>query len=213
MTESEWMNCPDTEAMHDWLGDGLGLRKLILYGCGCWRHAWGHRAGTEGLKIVQDIESFADGNVGLKRLRKVMPALRQAWYGPRDPGVSERDMHRDSTLEAAGLAESLLGPWWRSGIRSQTRQFLPSGAVRAALLREVVGNPFRKRTLTESWLTSAVRVMAEVIYAEQAFRDAPILADALEDAGCDDADILTHLRGPGHHTRGCWALDRILEKE
>ena len=40
-----------------------------------------------------------------------------------------------------------------------------------------------------------------------------VLADALEEAGCDNADLLSHLRGPGPHVRGCWALDLLLGKE
>ena len=39
-----------------------------------------------------------------------------------------------------------------------------------------------------------------------------VLADALEEAGCDQADLLTHLRGPGPHVRGCWVVDLILGK-
>ena len=35
----------------------------------------------------------------------------------------------------------------------------------------------------------------------------------LEDAGCTDANVLSHLRGPGPHARGCWVVDRILGKE
>jgi hypothetical protein len=56
---------------------------------------------------------------------------------------------------------------------------------------------------------SAVRV-AEVIYAERRFEYLPVLADALEEAGCGDAEVLGHLRGPGPHVRGCWALDLVL---
>ena len=44
-------------------------------------------------------------------------------------------------------------------------------------------------------------------------RRLPILADALEDAGCGDVDILAHLRGPGPHVRGCWAVDPLLGRE
>ena len=51
-----------------------------------------------------------------------------------------------------------------------------------------------------------------MIYQERAFERLPILADALEEAGCDDPDILSHLRGPGPHVRGCWALDLVLGK-
>jgi len=56
-------------------------------------------------------------------------------------------------------------------------------------------------------------MIAESIYREGDFAKAPILADALEDAGCDNADILNHSRQPGEHVRGCWVIDSILGKE
>ena len=54
---------------------------------------------------------------------------------------------------------------------------------------------------------------ARGIYDEEAFDRMPILADALEEAGCTDEAILNHLRSPGPHVRGCWALDLVLGKE
>jgi hypothetical protein len=39
-----------------------------------------------------------------------------------------------------------------------------------------------------------------------------VLADALEEAGCDNAELLGHLRAPGVHVRGCWGLDLVLGK-
>ena len=54
--------------------------------------------------------------------------------------------------------------------------------------------------------------LAASVYEEQAFDRLPILADALEEAGCDDAELLAHLRGPGPHARGCWPLDTLLGK-
>lgn len=68
-------------------------------------------------------------------------------------------------------------------------------------------------TLDRTRLTSTVVALAEGIYQDRAFDRLPILADALEDAGCDDTDILTHLRGEGPHVRGCWAVDLVLGKE
>jgi hypothetical protein len=52
--------------------------------------------------------------------------------------------------------------------------------------------------------------VAEAVYAERAFERLPVLADALEDAGCNEAEILRHLRGPGQHARGCFVLDSLL---
>jgi hypothetical protein len=81
------------------------------------------------------------------------------------------------------------------------------------LLREVFGNPFRRATVDAAWRTPDVRLLAEGIYAERAFDRMPILADALQDAGCDNDDILNHCRGSGPHVRGCWVVDLVLGKK
>jgi hypothetical protein len=62
------------------------------------------------------------------------------------------------------------------------------------------------------WNDSLVVRMAEAINEQRRFEDMPILADSLEDAGCDNADILAHCRGSGPHVRGCWVLDLLLGK-
>jgi hypothetical protein len=54
--------------------------------------------------------------------------------------------------------------------------------------------------------------MARKMYDSRDFSDMPVLADALEEAGCQDADILVHLRGPEPHVRGCWVVDLLLGK-
>jgi hypothetical protein len=76
--------------------------------------------------------------------------------------------------------------------------------------------PFRPVALDPAWLTwqgGPIPKLAQATYQERAFDRLPILADALEESGCDNADLLSHLRGPGPHARGCWALDLILGKE
>ncbi|MBX9584052.1 MAG: hypothetical protein K2X87_27445 [Gemmataceae bacterium] len=81
-----------------------------------------------------------------------------------------------------------------------------------ALLRDGIGNPFRPVAIDPDWLTSTVVALAAGIYADRAFDRPPVLADALEDAGCGHADILAHCRGDGPHARGCWVVDMILGK-
>jgi hypothetical protein len=81
------------------------------------------------------------------------------------------------------------------------------------LLREIVGNPFRPVIFDPSWRTPTINALAQAAYDDRTFDRLPILADALEDAGCADPDILGHLRGPGPHVRGCWAVDLILGKQ
>ena len=82
----------------------------------------------------------------------------------------------------------------------------------ANLLRCIVGNPFRPIAFDPAWLTSTVRTLAEGVYYRRASAPLPVLADALQDAGCEQPDILDHLRGPGPHVRGCWVVDLILGK-
>ncbi len=80
------------------------------------------------------------------------------------------------------------------------------------LLRDVIGNPFRPPALDPRRLTSVAVDLARAVYDERAFDRLPILADALEDAGCDDADVLAHCRGGGPHVRGYWVVDLVLGK-
>ena len=85
------------------------------------------------------------------------------------------------------------------------------------ILREVFGNPFRPVALDPGWRTISVLALAKAAYEERSLpvgtldpARLAVLADALEDAGCNNADILAHLRSPESHVRGCWAVDLLL---
>ena len=87
------------------------------------------------------------------------------------------------------------------------------------LLKELFANPFRPRSVDAAWLTPTVVQVARGAYEDRQLpagtldiASLAVLADALEDAGCSDPDILGHLRGPGPHVRGCWVVDLILAK-
>jgi hypothetical protein len=93
----------------------------------------------------------------------------------------------------------------------------------SSILQDIFGNPFRPVALDPAWLTwhdATIPQLAQALYDD---RDLPsghldphrlaVLADALEDAGCDDHDILAHCRGPGPHVRGCWVIDTLLGKQ
>ena len=85
-------------------------------------------------------------------------------------------------------------------------------AAQLDLLRDVFGNPFRQVGFNPTWRTEAVVRLASGMYESRDFVPTPVLADALEDAGCTDPDILAHCRGSGPHARGCWVVDLVLEK-
>jgi hypothetical protein len=85
-----------------------------------------------------------------------------------------------------------------------------------ALIHDLFGNPFRPVAFDPTWLTwnDGVAVkLAQAVYDDHAFDRLPILADALEEAGCGNTDILDHCRQPRVHVRGCWLVDLLLGKE
>jgi hypothetical protein len=104
-------------------------------------------------------------------------------------------------VREARVTEAREDAWWSA------RQ------EQAELLRCIVGNPFRLDTLPLSWRTQETVALAQDIFDRRQFEELPILADALEEVGCTDPEILSHLRGPGPHVRGCWVLDLLLGKE
>jgi hypothetical protein len=97
------------------------------------------------------------------------------------------------------------GRVWEYGSAS-VRPVLPP------LVRDIFGNPFRRVRVVPRWLTSPVSDLARTMYDTRDFGAMPILADALEEAGCDNPDVLAHCRGDGPHVRGCWVVDLILGK-
>jgi hypothetical protein len=88
--------------------------------------------------------------------------------------------------------------------------------ILADLLRDLFGPlPFRPVAVDPAWLAwngGTIPALARAVYDEHAFDRLPVLADALEEAGSASPDLLDHLRGPGPHVRGCWAVDLILGK-
>ena len=81
------------------------------------------------------------------------------------------------------------------------------------LVNDIFGNPFRPIVADLLWLTPTVQSIAASIYQDRAFDRLPILADALEEAGCTNADVLLHCRKPAEHVRGCWVVDLVLGKK
>jgi hypothetical protein len=183
MTEGEWLECTDSMSMLRFLRFKFGVRKLRLFTVACYRRKW-HRLDDQTRKAVEFAEQLAYDREGV-----VARGLRAA------------KMDADAAAHAAMCAMSSAQP----GCAAQT-----------ALLREVFGNPFRPVAVDPYWLAwndGTVVRLAQVVYEERAFDRLPILADALEEAGCDNTDILSHCRQPGEHVRGCWALDLLLGKQ
>ena len=84
--------------------------------------------------------------------------------------------------------------------------------VLASIVRCLIPDPARTIHIEERWQSATVLSLATGIYEEKAFDRMPILADALQDAGCDNEEILNHCRQPGVHSRGCYVVDLLLGK-
>jgi hypothetical protein len=95
--------------------------------------------------------------------------------------------------------------------------------AQSEVLRDILGNPFRPAAVDPSWLTwrdGTIPKLAQAAYDERQLPAGTldlarlaVLADALEEAGCTDEEMLGHLHGPGPHVRGCWVLDWLLGRE
>jgi hypothetical protein len=214
MTEEEWLQATSPHAMLTFLGDKAGLRKLRLFACGCCRQIW-HLLRDERTQMAVEVaERFADGRATAKERAKA--DRDNAWVWTENEG-SLRDYRLATAVGwCISVGNRRDGP--RTPVILQLSLFLNDAlpfAAQAAIFRDIFGNPFRPVAIDPAWLTwheSTIPRMAQAIYNERAFDHLPILADALEEAGCNDAELLGHLRGNGPHTKGCWAVDAILGK-
>jgi hypothetical protein len=235
MTEAEWLASTDPQPLLGHLQESKenrsrsDRRKLRLFGCGCGRRVLRMMSGR-GRRWLIVSERFADQSVDREQRRKI----RTEDIGTVDGLRTEHqaDMAAWFTLGsnvmiAAGTAAQCAAraiemEAWHQGTVYTTATF-DERMNQVVLLRDIFGNPYRPVALDPALLTwhdATIPKLAEAIYDD---RELPsghfdntrlaVLADALEDAGCDDHDILAHCRGPGPHVRGCWVVDLLLGKQ
>jgi hypothetical protein len=226
MTESEWLACTDPREMLAAL-HAAGLlpeRKARLFAAACCRRIWPPLEEGPARRAIEVAERYADGRAEEGELAGAVSDADATPGGTSLPEGSVGQAVRSAIfLDASSAAYyAAFGACCRGG----GGQFVALlGAVaaeqgtQAGLLRDLCGNPFRLVTLSLACLTPQVVALAQAAYDQ---REVPagtldlarlaVLADALEDAGCTAEDILDHLRGPGPHVRGCWALDLLLGK-
>lgn len=131
-------------------------------------------------------------------------------------GMSLPTDDRDFLRMAALRAEEEVRRIRHFGFPQRDSRFLLEDQVRADLVREIIGNPFASSTLDPNWLRcndGVVERLAREIDEQGRYQEMPILADALEDAGCTREDLLIHCRSQKEHVRGCWVLDFLLGRE
>jgi hypothetical protein len=167
-------------------------------------------------------EAFADGQTTQEELAAALMQAQAVIQG--DVGSTRTNARRgaawcaNTTMDALGIARSVA--WGAAYARPRAK-----GAERIAqahLLRDVFDNPFQPVSIPSDWLTSSKHTVVKLAQAAYAERNLPsglldsarlaVLADALEEVGCPEVNIVAHCRIPGTHVRGCWAVDSILAK-
>jgi hypothetical protein len=220
VTESKWLATRDPTAMLRFLRDRASDRKLRLFACADLRYTYRDQdspyARTEVAAALRLAERWADEGAcptpTLDDLR-ACAAVR----GPADEAEATAILMNKYALLPAGRRAAA-----GTVRQASSRGHFPCPDQRkqqARLLRDVFGNPFRPAAVCPAWLNPTVTALARSAYDERPSFEGTldparlaVLSDALEEAGCDDGGMLGHLRSPGPHVRGCWALDLILGK-
>jgi hypothetical protein len=213
MTEEEWMKCVRPRAMLDLLGRGASRRKLRLFAVACCRRIWGH-LDDACRGAVEAAERYAD------RLCPDRERVEARHRAARSAGSGLAYFAREAAYWASCSTQDV--PWGAGAVADSVTavgksQHTAEEVAQAALVRELFGSPFRTTALSACCRGPLLQSLAAAGYEERSLPDgalgaAPlaVLADALEEAGCGDETVLGHLRGPGPHVRGCWALDEVL---
>jgi hypothetical protein len=217
MTGEQWLGCPGPILMLEYLresGVPAEDRKLRLFAAACCRRVW-HLLDADARAAVETSERFADGLADEAELRPavwanrcpnsdVRPAVDSAAVGAWWPAVA---LLAGLGGPPPGPASAAADPTAPAPDRAAQEQ------AQADLLRCVFGpRPVGRRAVEVSWRTATVLAFARHVYDARDSGGLPVLADALEEAGCDDRELLAHLRGGGPHCRGCFVLDALLGK-
>jgi hypothetical protein len=221
MTRADWLTCGDPAAMLHFLRDRASDRKLRLFAVAWGRDVWRLLPDERSRDAVLTAERYADGAATVADLvaahRGAADAVREIPLAAgRRTGVTRRQADRNwATKAAAEVACCAADPAWDVRAAASAAGWT-GGATRYALsnhLRDLF-NPFRPAPFDPAWRTSTARAMGAYAYESGDLSALPILADALQDAGCEDAEVLAHCRdATSPHCRGCWVVDCVLGRE
>ena len=224
MTEQDWLT---TTHPYDLTHHKAcrSARKRRLFSCAIARHVLFLIPDDRYQQAIDFAERYADGAATEEEMRATRRRMNKI-YGQRQfgepgnyaTGAIMATLDKEAVLtvhgwESAASAQAALArPDWDRGRDAEM-------AVACAYARDVFANPFRPLTLDRAWLTTSVLALAQTAYEERQLpagtldpTSLAILADALQEAGCDHQHILTHCRQPTPHVRGCWMLDLLLGK-
>jgi hypothetical protein len=200
-------------------------RKRRLFGCACCRHIWHLVPDERSREALLVAERFADGLAGEIELKTAGQEARIA-YEQYMGGLREQYV---ATVACSGVVMKNVGHVVNAmhiaalAVRMVCGSWDAERAFQCSLILDLFGNTFRPSLplppAVLAWHDAVVVRLAQAAYDERHLPSGTldnsrlaVLADALEEGGCTDADILGHLRGPGPHVRGCWSVDLCLGK-
>jgi hypothetical protein len=202
MTEAVWTQGEDPRRMMRYLLRHPPLRptsrKAALLGAACARLVWGSIDSDKVRELVECQERCADDLAWLDRYNALSREIVAGRGVPQHPASAII-----SACPALSIIEAAL----------RVPDITPGSVCR--VIRDLFGNPFRQPDINPLWLRAGdgtVRKLAQGIYDEACFDRLPIVADALEEVGCDDQALIRHCRSVDRHFRGCWAIDALLGK-
>jgi hypothetical protein len=227
MTEAEWLASQNIDPLLTFADGLLSARQSQLFALACCRRIWHFITDERSRHAVETSELCVEGLCSQSEQERVAQTASQAFLDTMSSPVTHNaafaafcslDVKALYRRQAHGAA--LQAAMWSAGNvldrSDESAVFAARDAERAAqshLLRDIFGNPFRPVAFSPAWRTDTVVALARQMYESRDFSAMPILADALQDAGCDNEEVLSHCRGPGPHVRGCWVVDLVLGKE
>jgi hypothetical protein len=240
MDEAEWLACDEPRELLAALRGKASDRKLRLFACACCRRVWHLMQGpsrhkvaaaerqADGLPAPEESDPVGDtaGPAEAAQTNEAADSIASdvsTWAGRRLLAFVRTE--EDAVEVADRVADGARAAVWNAidpdadpDRKEREAADIAECRWQAHLLRDLLGNPFRPTVLEPSWLTPIVAALARAAYDERSTAGTldpshlAVLADALEDTGCTDAELLGHLRGPGPHVLGCWTLDLLLAK-
>jgi hypothetical protein len=221
MTETEWLASADLQAMLDFLSDKASHRKFRLFACACVRRMWPLLTDERSRNAILIAEQFADGLVGKDAMSAAAVAAKAAAeaqavvpppkkFGGAVANLAAAKVAADTKV--AGVNAHWAASWTVVGAGKVAAWAAAKNTERKgqpALLREIIGNPFRPPPAPAQWSPTIV-MLAKGVYAGEPTGHAT-LGSFLAKAG--HAELAEHFRLESWHPKGCWAVDLILGKQ
>ncbi len=227
MTEAQWCACENARELLRHVRTELkapatpvGQRKLWLFGCAGCRLHWNELTDKRSRAGIEFAERIADGQEEPAKFVKMYLDAEEAanrMFGgtsEQNAALNVRSLLCRRTADDAADAPGAMNTITTKAAGKHYQLWLDELRILADLLRDIFGNPFRPVAFAPEWRTDTAIALARTMYETREFSAMPILADALQDAGCDSDDILNHCRDAAQvHVRGCWVCDLVLGKE